>query len=159
MALWAAELRRPLLGLIMLAGVAVMTSGSGFFDAFPTYCDAARFGPGGGVGGTRGTDFACTGGGGVGTGGRLASDACEDGCRFVDKFVSSVAVSIFGVVSGFPDLSLGLLTTVGLTFVFLTPFNVAGSFIPVGGGGGPGDGAAASIAFSSCGFRNLVVVI
>ena len=70
-ALTAAELLRRLLGLVLVSGVALITSSSGFFDGFPTDCEAARFGGGGGGGMTFGTDFARTGGGGVGTGGRF----------------------------------------------------------------------------------------
>ena len=109
---WAvttAELLRPLLGLALVAGGAVMTSSSGFFGgAFPIDCDAALLGGGGGVGGNLRTDFVRTGGGGVGTGGLLAPAACVEDVRFVVNVVASVAGSIFGIASGFGiDLTLG----------------------------------------------------
>ncbi len=94
----AAELLRPLLGLALVAGVAVTTSSSDFFDDFPTDCEAARFGGGGGAGVTLKTHFARTSGSGVGTGGRLGPDACVEGGRVVDNCISYFAVSVFASV-------------------------------------------------------------
>ena len=102
-------LLRPLLGLTLVSGVAMITSSSAFFGCFPTDLDlGSRFGGGGGVGGTLGIDFARTGGGGVGTSGRLGPAACVDGDRFVVNVVASVAVSIFGVGSAVLDLGTDL---------------------------------------------------
>ncbi len=86
----AAELIRSLLGLALVAVVAVMSSSSAFFGGIPINCDAVLLRGGGGVGGTLGTDFARTGGGGVGTGGLLSPVACVNDGRFVVHFVASV---------------------------------------------------------------------
>ncbi len=94
----AAELLRPLLGLALAVGGAVRTPSFVFFGGgVPLVCENALLGGGGGVGKTLITDFARTGGGGVGTGGLLALAGSVDDGRFVVNFDASGAGSIFGV--------------------------------------------------------------
>ena len=161
MALGAAELLRPLVGLTFITGIAELppsmyglTSvccGCGFFDGFPTDAETARFE-------TAPTDAETArfgGGGGAGGGGLLAPAACVDGWRFVVNFVGTVGGSIFAAVGSTfsdPALERALLTTTGLTLLLSTPFNAPGPLIPAGGGGGPGGGGPGSIAIASFGF-------